>query len=107
MFRAGARSNYKNWNPRRHRVLPEMGQQFVAVHPRHFQVSDHQMAAHFRDNLGGFQTIRSKPYAIARFFKHASHKFSDADGIVRDYHNAVSLYRGDSLRAGRKYSRGG
>src|ERR1700732_110542 len=117
MFRAGAGGNYKNRDSRRHGILPEMGQQFVAVHPRHFQVGDHQMAAHFRDNLGGFETIGSKPYAIAGFFKHASHKFSDADRIVRDYHNAVGLYRIDclcgnvsgsySFSAGCKYSRSG
>ena len=45
MLCSRARSHDQHRDAARHRVLPQMGHQFVAVHARHFEVGDDQMAA--------------------------------------------------------------
>src|SRR3984885_2581019 len=91
MFGAGARGDDHHWNFSRDGILAQMGHKLVAVHARHFEVGDHQVAAYLGDEFGSFEAVRGEFHAIAGFFEHASDEFADADGIVGNYYDAIVL----------------
>src|SRR6202789_2596994 len=93
MFGAGARGDDHHWNFSRDGILAQMCHKLVAVHARHFEVGDHQVAADLGDEFGSFEAVGGEFYAIAGFFQHAPDEFADADGIVGDYYDAIVLNR--------------
>src|SRR5580700_10035117 len=51
VLRSRTRSHHEHWYSSRDRILPQVRHQFVAVHARHLEVGNHQMAAKLSDNL--------------------------------------------------------
>src|SRR6202167_2900513 len=98
MLGSGARRDYKHGNFSGRGILPEMRHQLIAVHPRHFEVGDYQVAADLRDHFGGFEAVGSQLDAIASLFEHAAYEFADADRIVGDNDHTMVLNRVDRLR---------
>src|SRR5246127_1667843 len=101
-----ARCNHQDGNPAGGWGLPKMREQFIAIHSRHFEVGDDQVASHLRYDFRGFKTIGRELHAIASLFQHPAHEFADADGIVGNYYNAIVSHGVHSLR-GNATSRNG
>src|SRR5579862_10025097 len=81
MLGSCARCDNEHRNPAGGWRLPQMRKQFVAIHSRHFEVGDDQVASHLRHDFRSFETIGRELHAVARFFQHPAHKFAYADGI--------------------------
>src|SRR5579863_5059552 len=82
MLGSGARGDDENGDAARDGILAQMGHQLVAIHARHFEVGDQEMASDLGDDFGGFEAVGSDFHAIAGLFQHASNEFANADGIV-------------------------
>src|SRR5580698_7770154 len=68
MFCSGARGDDEHGNFFRVRVLAQMGHQFVAVHARHFEVGDQQVATNLRDDFRSFKAVGGELHAEACLF---------------------------------------
>src|ERR1700728_4475678 len=75
MFGSGAGRHYEHGNLARSGILPQMGHQLVAIHARHLEVGDDEMAANLGDDLGRFQAIGRELDAVAGLFEHAAYEF--------------------------------
>src|SRR5580704_6005110 len=91
MFGAGAGGDDQDRNLSGDGILAQMGHKLIAVHTRHFEVGDDQVAADLGDEFGCFEAVGCEFHAIASFFQHAADEFADADGIVGDDYDAIVL----------------
>src|SRR5437763_807694 len=64
-----------------------MGQQFVTIGARHFEVGHDQVAAGLGDDLQRLQAIGGQPYAITGFFEHPADKLAHTDRVIDQNHN--------------------
>src|SRR6202021_1979001 len=98
MLGSCARCDHKDRYPACGWSLPQMREQFIAIHPRHFEVGDDHVASHLRNDFRGFETIGGELHPVARFFQHPTHEFAHADGIVGNHYDTIVSHSVDRLR---------